>query len=704
MTDFNSRLAWARQQALAAQARIAGAMKLRTRFTVAGAAVAGLIAAAAASAAVWGWVFIGLPHVPDAQTLWSMNRQPSVTFLDRNGAVIGVRGPFYGSRARLEDLPAHVPQAFLAIEDRRFYEHEGVDRMAIIRAAFANMSAGRTVQGGSTISQQLVKNLFLTPDRTVRRKVQEMVLAARIERMLSKDDILDLYLNRVYLGDQAYGVDAAAQRYFGKRASDLTLAEAAMLAGLPKAPSRSAPTESLERATERQRLVLDAMVDAGFITREAAIAAAAEEIAVSPRRRSNENALGYVFDLAFAQACEIVGEDERRPRAAADVDSLTCPARNGRDAGRAPLVPDLVIHTTIDTGLQNEATQAVRERLGAAGRADPPLQAAAVFFDREGAVRALVGGVDYTQSKFNRVTQARRQPGSAFKTFVYAAALADGVGTEEVRYDEPVVIDNWRPRNYDAQFHGAVTLRTAFADSLNTVAARLGEEVGFRTIANLAETFGISSMPGGGEFVPPSITLGSIETTPWEMARAFGVFMREGRSVDPFLVARLENTRGDRIYQRPPTPDRLIYATELAHDMTSLMGAVVLRGTGTRAQIDGRDVAGKTGTSQDWRDAWFIGYSADFTGAVWVGYDDYGSMAQRGRIGRQTGGALPAEIWRDVMVDAHRGIEPHRLPGIEQPRPTPRQVELAGFYGMLKEALGADFPLDALPPPDDFFR
>jgi penicillin-binding protein 1A len=320
----------------------------------------------------------------------------------------------------LGEIPDYVPQAFLAIEDRRFYEHEGVDRMAVLRAVVANVRAGETVQGGSTISQQLARNLFLTPAQTINRKLREMVLASRIERRLTKDEILELYLNRVYLGDQAYGIDAAARRFFGKTAAELTLAEAAMLAGLPKAPSRSAPTESLERATERQHVVLDAMVAAGFITAEQRDEARAQTFRVV-ERPNVERSMGYAFDLAVEQARAVVGRD----------------------------VPDLVIQMTIDREVQEAAANSVRRRLGNRAFRRRPLQAAFMAVDREGGVRALIGGTDYNTSKFNRVTQARRQPGSTFKTFVYAAALESGLSTEDVRYDEPVVIDGWRPRNYD---------------------------------------------------------------------------------------------------------------------------------------------------------------------------------------------------------------------------------------------------------------
>ncbi|MGE0741076.1 MAG: transglycosylase domain-containing protein [Hyphomonadaceae bacterium] len=625
----------------------------RQRFTWRRAAsiAAGLVLATVFG--LWVWIYWGLPRVPDAESLWALNRQESVMFVDSEGQILGVRGPYYGQRAVLADMPTYVPQAFLAIEDRRFYEHEGVDRMAVLRAILANLRAGETVQGGSTISQQLARNLFLTRRQTVNRKLREMVLASRIERRLNKDEILELYLNRVYLGEQAYGVDAASRRYFGKPASELTLAEAALLAGLPKAPSDLAPTNNLEGAVARQHVVLDAMVAAGFITAEQSEEAKAQRIRVI-ERPNVERALGYAFDLAVEQARALVGDE----------------------------APDLVIEMTIDPAVQEAAANSIRRRLGNRAFGRRPLQASFMAVNREGAIVGLIGGTDYNTSKFNRVTQARRQPGSTFKTFVYTAALEAGLDTEDVRYDEPVVIDGWRPRNYDDGYRGAVTLRTAFALSINTVAAEVGYEVGPPRVADVARRLGITTMPERNQFVPPSIALGSIETTLWDMTAAFSTYMDGGMRVEPYIVRRITNSAGREIYVRPAHQAPRVLDEEVVRRMNSMMGAVVLRGTGTGAQLGGRDIAGKTGTSSDWRDAWFIGYSADFTAGVWVGHDDFTSM------GRTTGGTLPAQIWADTMRVAHRDVEEHPLPGIEQPVRSPREVEMATFFDGLAEAFG----------------
>jgi penicillin-binding protein 1A len=642
---------WARlRAAAAAQAQALGQRSNFTWRRIASFAAGGVLLFVLA---LWVWIYWGLPRVPDADTLWALNRQPSVMFTDSEGEIIGVRGPYYGRRARLGEVPDYVPQAFLAIEDRRFYQHEGVDRMAIFRALLANLRAGETVQGGSTITQQLSRNLFLTPAQTINRKLREMVLASRIERRLTKDEILELYLNRIYLGDQAFGIDAAARRFFGKTANELTLAEAAMLAGLPKAPSRSAPTENFEAATARQHVVLDAMVEAGFITPEQRDEARAERINVI-ERPSTERAMGYAFDLAVEQARAAVGRE----------------------------TPDLVIQMTINRDVQEAAANSVRSRLGNRAFGRRPLQASYMAVDRQGAIIALIGGTDYNTSKFNRVTQARRQPGSTFKTFVYTAALEAGLDTEDVRYDEPVVIDGWRPRNYDAGHRGAVTLRTAFALSINTVAAEVANEVGPRRVADVATRLGISTMPNRGQFVPPSIALGSIETTLWDMTSAFAVYMNDGHRIDPHIIQSVSNTAGRELYRRPAYQAPRVLDEQIVQHMNSMMGAVVLRGTGAGARLGERDVAGKTGTSSDWRDAWFVGYTADYTAGVWVGHDDFTSM------GRTTGGTLPAQIWADTMRVAHQNVEMHPLPGIEQPVRSPREVEMASFFDDLANAFG----------------
>jgi penicillin-binding protein 1A len=402
------------------------------------------------------------------------------------------------------------------------------------------------------------------------------------------------------------------------------------------------------------------MVDAGFITEAQRDEAREARIRII-ERPNFERTMGYAFDLAVEEARAAVGRE----------------------------VPDLVIQMTINNEVQAAASESIRRRLGNRAFGRRPLQASYMAVDRQGGIVALVGGTDYSASKFNRVTQAQRQPGSTFKTFVYTAALESGLSTEDVRYDEPVVIDGWRPRNYDEGYRGAVTLRTAFAQSINTVAAEVGYEVGPPRVADVARRLGVRGMPERNAFVPPSIALGSIETTLWDMTAAFAVFMNNGVRVDPHIISRVTNSSGQELYVRPAHEGQRVLDEAIVQQMNSMMGAVVLRGTGAGARIGDRDIAGKTGTSSDWRDAWFVGYSADYTAGVWVGHDDFTSM------GRTTGGSLPAQIWSDTMRVAHNGVEDHPLPGIEQPVRSPREVEMSGFFDDLASAFGesgVDFP------------
>ncbi|MGE3302983.1 MAG: transglycosylase domain-containing protein [Hyphomonadaceae bacterium] len=624
-------------------------VKNPSRISVKALAMFGAGAAALIVAVIWAWLYMGLPNVPGAAGLWSLNREPGVTFVGPKGEIVGVRGAYHGRRVTLDDVPGYVPQAFLAIEDQRFYEHKGIDRLAVIRAALANLARLGTVQGGSTITQQLCKNLLLSPDRTIRRKLQEMILAGRVERALSKDEILELYLNRIYLGERAYGVDAAAHAYFNKPARELSLPEAAMLAGLPKAPSAYAPTRYFARAKERQRLVLQSMADTGAITREEADAAFAVPVKVVPSTL-REGDLGYVFDMASDQARKLAG----------------------------PKTPDLVVHITVDPALQQAATKAIRSVVADAAKGKRQMQAALVSVDNDGAVRALIGGHSYSESKFNRAIQARRQPGSAFKTFVYAAAFEAGYDTDTVRYDEPVTINGWQPKNYYSEYRGAVSLRTAFALSLNTVAAVVGHEVGEAKVAALARRMGINSPL---EAVP-SLSLGSSAVTLMEMTQAYSTFMREGKRVDAYLVQGVENARGDVLYERPAYTPKPVYDAALAQRMTGMMGRVVQAGTGTGARLGDRQAAGKTGTSSDWRDAWFVGYTADYTTGVWVGYDDYSPMAH------VSGGTMPSAIWRTYMTAASRGLPERELPGYYLPGHDERDFRLATFYDALKAAFG----------------
>jgi penicillin-binding protein 1A len=588
------------------------------------------VVALVSGALLWNTLFAQMPQLPSKEALWALNRETAIEFIDTKGATIAVRGPRYGRAVSATELPDHVVNAFIAAEDRRFREHTGVDYAAILRALMANVRAGHTVQGGSTITQQLVKNLSLNQDQTLKRKAQEARLAADLETILSKDEILDLYLNRIYLGAGAYGLDAAAQTYFGKTPSDLTLGEAAMLASFPKAPSRSASQIGEASTIERQHYVLDQMVRAGFVT-PAEAAAARNEHLVFAELQSNIFS-GHLLDYAVERVHELLPNPP----------------------------PDLVIRLTIDLELQARTQQAVAKGI-ARMRA---MEGAAILMENTGAIRAMVGGRDYAKSQFNRAAQARRQPGSSFKMFVYAAALEDGMTPETVRFDEPVSIGNWQPANYSEEYLGPVTLAEALSQSLNSVAVQIGFEVGPGKVVALAKRFGVTSRL----HAYPSIALGTDEVTLLDMTTGYGVLARGGLQMAPYIIEEIRNSRGDLLYSNPVVESPRIYSRKLAEDMTGMLNRVVVHGTGRGAQVARWDVAGKTGTSQGWRDAWFIGYTTRFVGGVWVGNDNDTPTA------KVTGGAIPARIFSRMMTAALEGIAPEALPGAE---PEDLQPELA---------------------------
>lgn len=601
---------------------------------------------------LWNTLFAQMPSLPSREALWTLNREPAVEFIDTHGATIAVRGPRYGRAVSAAELPPHVVNAVIAAEDRRFREHTGVDLVAIIRATLENARAGRTVQGASTITQQLVKNLFLTPDQTLKRKAQEARLAAELEGMLSKEEILDLYLNRSYFGAGAYGLDAAAQTYFGKSPSDLTLGEAAMLAGFPKAPSRFANQAGEPRTKERQFYVLDQMVEAGFVTAEEAEAAKRHDLIFA--RDMNDTFSGHALDYAVERVHELLPNPP----------------------------PDLVIKLSLDLDLQAKTQKALESGFTDMGQAIRASEGAALLIENDtGAVRAMVGGRDYSKSQFNRATQARRQPGSAFKMFVYAAALENGLTPSTVRYDMPIRIGDWSPRNYEGGYRGPVTLSEALARSLNTVAAQVGVEVGTENVTALAHEFGVTSQL----HTYPSITLGSDEVTLLDLTTGYGVLAREGLQMAPYIIEEVRNSRGDLLYSHPINNPPRIYPERLAHDLTGMLNRVVIQGTGRAAQVPGWDVAGKTGTSQGWRDAWFVGYTTRFTAGVWVGNDNDKPMVE------VTGGAMPARIFSTMMTAALEGIEPEALPGardLEDYLPSEDQERL-NFYRRLAGAFAS---------------
>jgi len=613
------------------------------------AAIAGLLIVLFLGLWVWKLAFSDLPPIPDKQALWSMNRPAGVTFLDRNGQVIGQRGPRHGSPITLKQMPAYLPEAFMAAEDRHFYHHRGVDFGGILRAGRNDLSGRhKGLQGGSTITQQIARTLFLSPEQTLRRKLQEAGLAFRIEHLLTKDEILELYLNRIYFGGGAYGVEAASQTYFGKSATELSLSEAALLAALPKAPTHLAPTNDLAAAIKRSRLVLTAMVRSRWITPEQQQAALASPPRLSTETRT-EGDFGYVLDLAAQEA------------KAANVNN----------------VPDLVVRLTVDPRLQAEATAAVRDAVDQGGPAGVT-QGAMVALEPDGGVLALVGGADHRLSPFDRATQALRQPGSTFKPFVYAAALEHGLNPDDVRQDAPIRIGAWKPQNAEGGYRGNVSLADALAHSINTVAVRVSQEVGRDKVAELARRFGLINIP---PHPAPPVALGAYEVTLLDLVSAYQVFQQGGKKAPPYLIVSITNARGDLIYRRNPTPPDSVYDPARAARMIGMMQGVIAHGTGKKADI-GRPAAGKTGTSTDYHDAWFVGFTPDLVAGVWLG-DDRNRPMQH-----MAGGDLPAEAWKRFMLTAEDGL-PVRDFAVAAAQadaaPAPAEDARRDFYGALAD-------------------
>lgn len=577
---------------------------LRLLRWAAAAAIWGLLAAVA----LVGWWALDLPDPAAAG-----GRAPSVTVLAADGSVLATYGDLHGPSVHFEALPPALVAAVVAAEDRRFFDHGGIDLVGIARAAFANLRAGAVVQGGSTITQQVAKNLFLTPRRTLKRKVQEALLALWLERRFTKRELLAIYLNRVYLGAGVWGVEAAARRYFGKPAQALTLPEAAMIAGLPKAPSRYNPAADIEAARARAAVVIDAMLAAGFIDQAAAAAARERPASPAPVRPAGGSGR-YAADWALAQATDTVGAT----------------------AG------DLTIATTIDAGLQRAAADALAAGLARA----PGVEGALVSMAPDGAVLAMVGGSDYVRTPFNRALEARRQPGSAFKLFVYLAALEAGMRPDDRVEDRPIDIDGWQPRNFNGRFEGEMTLAEALAKSVNTVAVRTARRAGAARVVEAARRLGLA----GALPAVPSLALGVAETTPLELTAAYAVLARQGLAVRPHILTAIDDGRGRALYRRAAPPAPRVVAPPAQAALAAMLAAAVAGGTGRAAALGDRPVAGKTGTSQDHRDGWFVGFTRQLATGVWIGRDDGAAVAGL------TGGGLPAAIWADYMATAHRGL------------------------------------------------
>jgi penicillin-binding protein 1A len=548
--------------------------------------------------------------LPDTDSLWRASAGPRMTLVASDGSPITIHGQSFGAPVRLSDLPAYAPRAVLAVEDRNFYHHIGVNPLSVARALFVNAKEGEVRQGGSTLTQQLAKNLFLSSDRTYKRKIQEFFLALWLEQQFTKDEILTLYLNRVYFGAGAYGIDAASFRYFGKPAKNLSLAESAILAGLLKAPSHYAPDRNPVDAGQRARLVVDAMLDAGFITHEQADLAYRSPVKIGASQFSGAP---YFVDYALSEAKS---------------------AAKGVDA-------DLTIRTSFDPALQDALEMGLSAGL-ALSRLDPSIEIAAIIMDGDGAVKAMAGGRDYRISQFNRATHARRQPGSAFKPFVYLAALELGGDPLDIVEDAPVSVGKWSPENYKGKYFGEVTMTEALARSLNGATVRVQEQTGRGAVRLVARRMGFKGLLTQG----PALALGVDAVTPLELAGAYAPFANGGYSITPHSVERVDLSDGGRVFVRKTSYVDAAAAPQSIRKLNDMLAAVTEWGTGKAAKLSRYQARGKTGTTQANRDAWFAGHAGGLVCVVWVGRDDDKPM------GEVTGGGAPAIVWREIMERA----------------------------------------------------
>ena len=588
-------------------------------------------------ATIGGAVWVGA-HLPPIQSLEIPKRPPSIKIVDLQGRLLATRGDMGGAAVPLKDLPRYVPQAFVAIEDRRFYSHYGIDPIGIARAIVTNILHRGVSQGGSTLTQQLAKNLFLTQERTLSRKVQEVALAAWLERKFSKTQILDLYLNRVYFGAGAYGIEAAAQRYFSKPATKLTVAEAATLAGLVRSPSRLAPTRNPDGAEKRAQVVLAAMMEMKFITDDMAKVALMQP--AHAIKAPGAGSVGYVADWVMDVLDDLIGRVEQ----------------------------DIVVETSVDPTLQAAAEAALVDELAKNGAKAGVGQGAVVALSPDGAVRALVGGKNYAESQFNRAVAAKRQPGSAFKPFVYLTAIERGLTPDTVREDKPIAVKGWHPENYSREYFGPVSLTKALALSLNTVSVRLTLEFGPTAVMRTAHRLGIAS-----KLEPnASLALGTSEVSVLELVGAYAAFANGGIAVTPHVVERVRTANGKLLYERKDDSLGRIIEERYAGMMNAMMQETLLGGTARKAELPGWPAAGKTGTSQDFRDAWFIGYTGHLVTGVWLGNDDSSPTK------KTTGGGIPVEIWSKFMKAAHQGVPVVGLPGMAK---TPLTASLFPPFG-----------------------
>lgn len=582
---------------------------------------------------LWGVIAVGgvvayyASQLPPIDQLTVPKRPPNIAIMASDGSLLANRGETGGRTVSIKELPPYLPKAFVAIEDRRFYDHFGIDPIGISRAIYRNLAHTGGLQGGSTLTQQLAKNLFLTQERTASRKIQEAILALWLERNYTKDQILELYLNRVYFGAGAYGVEAAAQRYYGKSARNVSLSEAAVLAGLVQSPSRLAPNRNPKAAQARAELVIAAMTDLGFITPD--MTKTALGTPAEPVRPNGAGSANYAADYVMDVLDDFVGTIES----------------------------DIVVSTTIEPNMQAAAERVLVDELNAKGQKFNVSQGAFVAMEPDGAVKALVGGRNYETSQFNRATAARRQPGSSFKPFVYLTAVEQGYTPDMVMEDAPVAYKNWAPKNYDRKYRGPITLRDALALSLNTIAVKLNMEVGPKNVVQTAQRLGITSpLQANG-----SLALGTSEVTPLELVSAYAPFANGGIGVIPYVIAQVKTTDGKLVYKRPASGGlgRVIDPGVVAM-MNEMMHNTFVIGTAHKAQIPGWPMAGKTGTTDDYKDAWFVGFTGNLVAGVWLGNDD-GELTKR-----VTGGNLPTEVWHNFMKVALKDKQPVNLPGSER--------------------------------------
>ena len=560
------------------------------------------------------WSLLNLPETESIQ----ISRQPSITFLDKDGRIIASYGDIYGKSIKYQNLPKNLINAVIVTEDKRFFQHHGVDFRGVLRAVYVNFKEGRIVQGGSTITQQLAKNLFLTPERSYTRKLHELILSIWLEIRFSKQQILSIYLNRVYLGSGTYGVQAASEKYFNKKVEDLNLYECAVIASLLKAPSRYNPIANKDLSKERASLVLESMTKDKMITEEK-VKQAKDNNQKYSKFTTPPKSTRYFIDWLLPRVKAYVGE----------------------------INEDLIVRTTLDVKLQKIAEESLNKITLNYPSAD---QSALVGLDLDGGVISMIGGRDYGDSQFNRVTQAKRQPGSAFKLFVYLAGIENGLLPEDIIIDSKVNINGWSPKNYKDNYLGEVSIEDAFSKSINTVAVKISEKIGRDKVIKMAKIMGINSPILNN----PSLALGTSEVNLLELTAAYDVLANNGNGVFVHGIRSIENTDGENLFTRKiQGPGKILEAT-VVKTMTQMMEETIKTGTGKKARLN-RPAAGKTGTSQSLRDAWFVGFTSNIVVGVWFGNDDDSPMK------KITGGTAPAILWNDFMKKAHLSIEPRAL-------------------------------------------